>query len=102
MRDRASVNNVAIRSIGMLYPGMTDIGCFTRTLDHVRGSIVAAEDLESLSCRGFSCFPIAQSPDWSFTPKAEHLCGPTAELAGGPGGKLWKDSMTCLEMWCHF
>ena len=35
MRDRASVNDVAIRTLKILYPNLVDIGCFSRTLDHV-------------------------------------------------------------------
>ena len=32
MRDRASVNNVAMRTLALIYP---DIGCFSHTIDHV-------------------------------------------------------------------
>lgn len=35
MRDRASVNNVAMRIIKVLYPYMLDVGCFSHTTDHV-------------------------------------------------------------------
>ena len=35
MRDRASVNNVAIRTLKILYPNLLDIGCFSHTLDLV-------------------------------------------------------------------
>ena len=35
MRDRASVNNVAMRTIKVLYPHMLDVGCFSHTIDHV-------------------------------------------------------------------
>ena len=35
MRDRASVNNVAIRTLKLLYPNLLDIGCFSHTLDLV-------------------------------------------------------------------
>ena len=31
MRDRASVNNVAIRVIQVVYPSMIDVGCFSHT-----------------------------------------------------------------------
>ena len=36
MRDRASVNNVAIRTISVIYNNLMDVGCFSNTLDHVR------------------------------------------------------------------
>lgn len=35
MRDRASVNDVAVRTLKILYPNLIDIGCFSHTLDHV-------------------------------------------------------------------
>ena len=35
MRDRASVNSVAMRTIGVLYTQMLEVGCFSHTLDHV-------------------------------------------------------------------
>lgn len=35
MRDRVSVNNVAMTTIKILYPRMLDVGCFSHTIDHV-------------------------------------------------------------------
>ena len=35
MRDRASVNNVAVRTLTIMYPFAIDIGCFSHTLSHV-------------------------------------------------------------------
>lgn len=35
MRDRASVNGKAMRTIAIMYPGVMDIGCFSHTLDLV-------------------------------------------------------------------
>ena len=35
MRDRASVNNLAMQTVKVVYPLMVDIGCFSHTLDHV-------------------------------------------------------------------
>ena len=35
MRDRAAVNNVAMRTVKVLYPNVIDIGCFSHTLDIV-------------------------------------------------------------------
>lgn len=34
MRDRASVNTVAIEIVKVLFPRMLDVGCFSHTLDH--------------------------------------------------------------------
>ena len=35
MRDRASVNSVAMRILSIVFPNVLDIGCFSHTLDHV-------------------------------------------------------------------
>ena len=35
MRDRASVNDVAMRTIKVVYNQLLDVGCFSHTLDHV-------------------------------------------------------------------
>jgi len=35
IRDRASVNNVAIRLISVVYPTVSDVGCFSHTLNNV-------------------------------------------------------------------
>lgn len=35
MRDRASVNSVAMRTLSILYNRVFDVGCFSHTLDHV-------------------------------------------------------------------
>ena len=35
MRDRASSNNVALRTLKVLYPDLIDVSCFSHTIDHV-------------------------------------------------------------------
>ena len=35
MRDRASVNNVAMQTVSIMYPQVMDIGCMSHTLDHL-------------------------------------------------------------------
>ena len=35
IRDRASVNSVAMRTIKVVYPKIFDVGCYSHTLDHV-------------------------------------------------------------------
>ena len=37
MRDRASVNNVAMHTLKVVYPLTVDVGCFSHTIDHVGG-----------------------------------------------------------------
>ena len=35
MRDPASVNNLAMQTVRVIYPSLVDIGCFSHTLNHV-------------------------------------------------------------------
>ena len=35
MKDRASVNTVAMRTLQIIYPHVLDVGCFSHTIDHV-------------------------------------------------------------------
>ena len=35
MRNRAATNNVALRTLKVLYPNIVDIGCFSHPMDHV-------------------------------------------------------------------
>ncbi len=34
-RDRASSNNVAMRTMAVVYPDLLDVGCLSHTIDHV-------------------------------------------------------------------
>lgn len=54
-RDCASVNNVAIRHLKILYPDLVDIGCFNHTLDHV-GEKMATPHLEKFMKSWVSLF----------------------------------------------
>ena len=36
MHDRASTNNVAMRTISILHPSVLDTGCYSHTINHVR------------------------------------------------------------------
>ena len=40
MRDHAATNNVAIRTLKIVYPTIVDVGCFTHTLDLIGGKFV--------------------------------------------------------------
>lgn len=35
MRDRALINQVAMRTVSIVYPNAVDVGCMSHTLDHV-------------------------------------------------------------------
>ena len=43
-RDRASVNDVAMRTVKVVYSSILDIGCFSHTLDHVGEHYFSSQD----------------------------------------------------------
>ena len=51
MRDKASVNNAAMRTVAVLYPEMFDIGCFSHTIDMLV-SILEFLTFTNLECTG--------------------------------------------------
>ena len=59
MRDRASVNNVAMNTVSIIYDSIVDIGCFSHTLDHV-GEKFSTPNLDTFSTLWISLF--AHSP----------------------------------------
>ena len=64
MRDRASVNNAAMRIVSVVYPKLLDVGCFSHTLDHV-GEKFNTPTLNTFSTLWLSLF--------SHSPKARAL-----------------------------
>ena len=52
MRDQTSVNTVALRTVKVVYPKMTDkIGCFSHTLDRVhRGTVLHSTPYRAYQC----------------------------------------------------
>ena len=55
MRDRASVNDVALRTLKVIYPALLDIGCFSHTLDLV-GNKFCTPHLTDFSMAWISLF----------------------------------------------
>ena len=55
MRDRASVNNVAMRTISVVYPNVLDVGCISHTIDLV-GSKFSTPVLNSFVSLWISLF----------------------------------------------
>ena len=60
MRDRAAVNGKAMRTLGVLYPNVIDIGCFSHMLDLVGDNFKTP----SLWSTGWSFTSIATKQDW--------------------------------------
>ena len=59
MRDRASTNGVAMRTLKIVYPNLLDIGCYSHTIDHV-GEQFVTPVLEEFAKAWFGLF--AHSP----------------------------------------
>ena len=62
MRDRASVNKVALRTLSVIYPCLLDVGCFAHTLDLVgeKFSTPVLSEFISLRINLFSHSPKCQ------------------------------------------
>ena len=61
MRDRASVNDVAIRTIKVVYNELLDVGCFSHTLNHV-GERMNTPNFMTSATLGLLCFHEVQDP----------------------------------------
>ena len=62
MRDRASVNTVAMQTLSLIYPTVLVVGCFSHTLDHVGGkfNVPVVDDFTKLWVALFSLSPKAR------------------------------------------
>ena len=54
MRDRAAVNNVAMRTLAVVYLKLLDVGCFSHTIDRVGQHFKTPEF--SISCMDNAIF----------------------------------------------
>ena len=82
-RDRASVNNVAIRHLKILYPNLVDIGCFSHTLDHV-GEKMATPNLEKFMKLWVSLFAHSAHSRNAFKATMDSSLSSTQRPDGGP------------------
>lgn len=87
MRDRASVNNVAVQTLKIVFPLMFGIGCFSHTLDHV-GENMKTPILEKFVSGWINMF--------SRSPKTINLLGKLKLVYLSP------PCMMPLEMSSHF
>ena len=39
MHDSVATNNVALKTLKVIYPRVVDVGCISHTLDHVGGNL---------------------------------------------------------------
>ena len=82
MRDRASVNDVAIRTLKVVYPALLDVGCFSHTLDLVRSRLACSATARRVA----------------FSGESRHV-NATRQHAGGVGGKLSANYWSSMETW---
>ena len=68
MRDSASVNNVAVRTLKIAFPLLFYIGCFTHALDHVGENI----NTRILDPKTKGC--LLSVPSWCSDVVTEKLC----------------------------
>ena len=85
MRDRAAVNGKAMRTLGVLYPNVIDIGCFSHMLDLVGDNFKTP----SLWSTGWSFTSIATKQDWF------------GEKRGGVSGSVKNRLCFCVLGFCE-
>ena len=59
MRDGASTNGVAMRTLEVVYPKCMDIICFSHTIDRVGEHFCTPVLDDFITAWGLACFPIA-------------------------------------------
>ncbi len=101
MHDRASVNNVAMRTIKVLYSNLVDVGCYSHTLDHVGGHF-STPVLEDFMRLWISLF--AHSPKTRFAWK-EQTGKSMASFSATRWWSRWEvcnQTLFSLVMYSHF
>ena len=87
MRDRGSVNNVAMRVVRIVYPSCLDICCFSHILDIV-GEKFKAPVLNMFSSLWLSLFHTALKLGFSGRNRQENRWPHSAKPVGGVAGKF--------------
>ena len=85
MRDRASMNGVAIQHINIMFPNLLDISCYSHTL----GNKFQLPTVEVFISRGLASFPIAQRLGLNGKAKPGGQWCPIVKPAGGPGWEVF-------------
>ncbi len=89
MRDRASVNNLAMSIVKIMYPQALDVGA---TLSIMLATSLLLQHCLSLPLLCFAYSHIAQRHDWPGSLALELLTSPTAKPDGGVSRKLLNSS----------
>ena len=88
MRDRASVNEVAMRTVKVIYNQVINIGCFSHTLDHV-GEHMRHPPLIGFLGLGQVYFRVVRKPAFCGRARLDCLVHPTLVRDGGVYLKLF-------------
>ena len=88
MRDMASVNNVAMRVVSIVYPSVLDVGCFSHTLDIV-GEKFKTPVLSTFCTMWLTLFSHSPKTKPFGRSKLEKLWPHSAKHAGGVDGKFY-------------
>ena len=86
MRDRARVNDVAMRTISVIYNNMMDAKCFSHTLDRV-GDKMTTPVLDDFMWNGLASLLTVLRQDLHGKPKQSYLFHPTLQLVGGASSR---------------
>ena len=100
MRDRASVNDVAMTNLSIVYPTILDIGCFSHMLDHV-GEKLNTPVLDQFSKSWINMFSQSMKSKLAWKTKTGLSVQTFKHTCGGQGGKCSNKFMAALWMLCH-
>ena len=103
MRDWASSNGVAMRTLAIVYPKLLDVGCFSHTIDHV-GERFHTPTLSEFGMAWVSLF--AHSPKTRMlwreqTGQSMPTYSATRWWSGGADGRSTNSYWCSLETWSH-
>ena len=99
MRDRASVNGVAIRHIKIMLLNLFDIGCYSHTLDIVAS--LSFQQSRNSSSHGLAPFLIVQRNGLNGKAKQVDQWHPKVKPAGGVDGRFFTKLCSSLVMCIH-
>ena len=86
MRDRASVNNVAIWVLQVVYPSLIDVGCFSHTIN-LAGEHFNVPTLSEFTTSWVSLFVHSAKPDLPGRTRLVLRFVLTVQLVGGVNGR---------------
>ena len=101
MHNRASVNNVAMATVKVLYPDVFDVGCFSHTIDHVREHFCTPVLNEFVSA-WILLFSHSPKARLAWRTRTGHPSRPSPIQSGGVVGRLSINYSSCLVTFSPF